>query len=412
MRKKTRNFIIIGSIMVLLVVASSMVSFYVAENIFKNESFIYESKNISFGKEASSNKISKFKAIKNKIDNDYYREYNIDELIEGAIKGMVNALGDPYTRYYTKDEMEERRNQLSGYYYGIGVTITEQTKDYLVIGEVKDNSPAMEADLQEGDKIVAIDNKEISEWTTDEIIDILRTEGKEIEFGIQRGEDKFSVTLTVRAINIISVTSRELEPTIGYIHISQFDTKSANNFENELKILIGKGVEGIVLDLRNNGGGLASEMSRIADSILPEGKLIYYVVDKSGETLETQYSTVNSVNVPIVVLMNHKTASAAELLASTLRDNLNVKLIGTKTFGKAVAQETINFHTDGSGLVITVSQYYTPSKVNIQDNGLKPDVEIELEDEYIDMAVDKIPPEKDIQLNSAIEELKKMLQEE
>ena len=149
-----------------------------------------------------------------------------------------------------------------------------------------------------------------------------------------------------------------------------------------------------------------------SDSILPEGKLIYYVVDKSGETLETQYSTVNSVNVPIVVLMNHKTASAAELLASTLRDNLNVKLIGTKTFGKAVAQETINFHTDGSGLVITVSQYYTPSKVNIQDNGLKPDVEIELEDEYIDMAVDKIPPEKDIQLNSAIEELKKMLQEE
>jgi len=395
--------------MVILVAVSSIVSFHIAERIFMGEGFAYESKNVSFGDNASNEKLSKLRTVLNKIQNDYYKDYSMDDLIEGAIKGIVNALGDPYTRYYTREEMEQRRNQLSGYYYGIGVTISEQTPDYLVIGEVKENSPAAEAELQEGDRIVAIDGKLIREWSIDSIINLLRTEGQEIELEINRDGESFSVTLTVRAIDIVSVTAREINAEIGYIHISQFDTKAANLFENELKILVGKGIKGLVLDLRNNGGGLATEMTRIADTILPGGMQIYYVVDKTGKTLETQYATADGINIPIVILINEKTASAAEILASTLRDNLGSKMVGKNSFGKAVAQETVSFYSDGSGLVITVSQYFTPSKVNIQDKGLKPDIEVDLPEHLQSVDIEKIPPEEDTQLEQAVSELKKII---
>lgn len=403
MKKKTRNRIIIAFIMVLLVVGSSVGTFYVAANIFQGKIFIDSKNTINFSDDASKGKIAKFREVKNKIDEDFYGEYSEDNLIEGAIGGMVDALGDPYTKYYTKEEMEERNNQLNGFYYGIGVSVTQQSDGYLLIEDVTSGSPAMESGIARGDVIISIDNVDLLEMTYEEVFDILKTNEKKINLGLKRGADKLHVDVTVRVIEVVSVSSKIIDGDIGYIIIRQFDSKTANAFENELKVLLGKGIKYLIIDLRNNGGGLASEMSRIADTILPEGDLIYYEVDRKGETISSKYSDVNSTNVPIAVLVNGNTASASELLSSALRDNLNVPLIGTKSFGKSIAQEGIVLQEDGSGLVITISQYYTKSGYNIQGKGLVPDYEVELNKDYAKVAVDNIPEGKDNQLNKAIE---------
>ncbi len=387
---------------VILVGATAVVSFWAAKKSFEDEAFLVKSNKISFDEEeVDENLIAKFKEIKRRIGEEYYLEYDENDLVEGAIQGMVDGLNDPYTQYFTAQEMESWNSQLQGEYVGTGFIVSEQTEEYILIGSVKEETPAAYAELKAGDKIVSINEKNISEYTESEIWELFATEGVTLTLSMVRNEETIETTLTVSNIVEQSVFSELLENNIGYVRIASFDAKAAEDFETEVSGLLNRGMQSMVLDLRYNSGGLASIMSLIADSILPDGAMIYYEVDKEQQRSQVKYSDAKALNIPIVVLVNGSTASVAEVLASTLRDNDVAKLVGTKTYGKSVAQITVPF-ADGTGLVLTVAQYYTASDYNIQGNGLTPDMVVEPMDEYKNTKVQYIPRENDVQLTAAI----------
>lgn len=387
---------------VILVGATAVVSFWAAKKSFEDEAFLVKSNKISFDEEkVDESIIAKFQEIKRRIGSDFCLEYAEDDLVEGAIEGMVNALHDPYTQYFTAQEMESWNSQLQGEYIGTGFVVSEQTEEYILIGSVKDETPAAYAELKAGDKIVSINEKLISEYTEAEIWDMFAQKGTTLALSMIRDEETLETTLTVSNIVEQSVFSELLDDNVGYIRIASFDAKSAKDFETEVNGLLTRGMQSLVLDLRNNGGGLASQMSLIADSILPDGAMIYYEVDKAKERTQVTYSDAKALNIPMVVLVNGSTASVAEVFASSLRDNNVAKLVGTKTLGKAVSQVTVPF-SDGTGLILTVAQYYTASDYNIQGNGLTPDEVVEPLSEYKNTKVQYIPRENDVQLEKAI----------
>lgn len=388
---------------VILVSATAVVSFWAAKKSFEDESFLVKSNKISFDEEkVDESLIAKFKEIKRRIGEEYYLAYDENALVEGAIDGMVDGLKDPYTQYFSKQEMESWNSQLQGEYVGTGFIVSEQTEEYILIGSVKEETPAAYAELKAGDKIVSINGKTISEYTEAEIWNLFATEGTTLALSMVRDEETLDTTLTVSNIVEQSVFSELLENNVGYVRIASFDAKAAKSFETEVNGLLSRGMQSMVLDLRYNNGGLASVMSLIADSILPDGAMIYYEVDKAGERTQVKYSDAKALNIPMVVLVNGSTASVAEVFASTLRDNKVAKLVGTKTYGKSVAQITIPFE-DGTGLILTVAQYYTSSNYNIQGAGLTPDQVVEPMDEYKNTKVQYIPRENDVQLTAAVE---------
>ncbi len=386
-----------------LIALTAVISFKTAYNSFEDEFFLNKSNKISFNEdEVDADIISKFMEIKRRIETEYFLEYDENNLVEGAIKGMVDGLGDPYTKYYSAQEMKDRESKLQGEYVGTGISVSVQTEEYILVGSVKDDTPADYAEIKAGDRIVAIDGKTLAEYTNDEIWNMFTENGRTIVLSIIRGEESVEADLTVNNIVEQTVFSEMLDPQTGYIRISMFDANCSADFETEIDGLLKKGMKQLILDLRNNSGGLASEMSRIADSILPDGELMYYEIDRSGEKKNVKYSDAKALSIPIVVLVNGSTASAAEVMASMMRDSGSAELVGTKTYGKVAAQITVPFE-DGTGLVFTVSQYYTKSGYNIQDTGLLPDKEIEPMEEYKNTSVQYIPRENDVQLNAALE---------
>ena len=404
--KDIKNKIIIAAVMVCLVAATSAISFFISFKIFENKSIVEPSTKISFdGENVDLSKIAKFQEVKRRIDESFYMEYDENDLIEGAIKGMVEALGDPYTQYIQKEDMDDRNNHIKGQYYGVGATIINDGEK-LTITEVKPNSPAEESGLKVNDIILKIDDKSISDYTSDELNSLFKEDGRKIKFSIDRSGETVEAEITVSIIVEQSVVSRKLDDETGYIQILMFDTKASSEFESQLNILMGQDIKQLVIDLRNNGGGLANEMSKIADTILPDGALIYSEKDKNGKEINVKYSDERSVNIPIVVLINGNTASASEILSSALRDSNKAILVGEKSFGKAISQQTISMGDDGSGLVITVSQYYTASGKNIQGEGLVPDAIVEPLEEYKNSDIKDIPADKDVQLAKAVELVK------
>lgn len=402
MRKTIIKWICAFLAAVILVGGTAVVSFWAAKRSFQDEAFLVKSNKISFDEESvDESLIAKFQEIKRRIGDEYYLEYDENDLVEGAIDGMVNALHDPYTQYFTEQEMESWNSQIQGEYIGTGFIVSEQTEEYILIGSVKDETPAAYAELKAGDKIVSINDKMIAEYTEAEIWDMFAKKGNNLVLSMIRDEETIETTLTVSNIVEQSVFSELLDNNVGYIRIASFDAKSATDFETEVNGLLTRGMKSLVLDLRNNGGGLASQMSLIADSILPDGAMIYYEMDKGQNRTKVTYSDAKALNIPIVVLVNGSTASVAEVFASSLRDNNVAKLVGTKTFGKAVSQVTIPF-SDGTGLILTVAQYYTASDYNIQGNGLTPDEVVEPLSEYKNTKVQYIPRENDVQLEKAV----------
>ena len=388
---------------VMLISITALISFKVAHKSFENEFFLSTSNKISFDDEkVDAAYIAKFKEIKRRIGSDFYLTYTENDLVEGAIKGMVDGLNDPYTKYYSATEMKDRNDHLQGEYIGTGIEVSAQNEEYILIGSIKDNSPADYAGLKAGDMIVAIDTRVIASFKSEEIWALFAENGRKLVLSIVRGEESLDTELTVSNIVEQSVFSEMLDSRIGYVRISMFDAKVSRDFTTEVDALLVKGMQAMIIDLRNNSGGLASEMTRVADSILPDGKTIYYEMDKNQVKSQIKYSDAKALNIPIVILVNGSTASAAEIFASALRDNQMATLIGTKTFGKAVSQVTIPFE-DGTGLVLTISQFFTSSDYNIQGVGLVPDVVVEPLEIYKNTKVQYIPRESDVQLTEALQ---------
>ena len=385
-------------IVILTAVITFMLTTIVMYNKFNN---LYETNSNSSNSENNSNEFSLVQTLqtfKTMINQLYIGDIDEESMLEGAIKGYVEGLGDPYTEYLTKEEMEEFTEETNSEYVGIGVYVGNDTVNntILVVGVMK-SSPAEEAGIQIGDVIEKIDGVAYTGKQLDEATKVLKAEeGTTATLTIRRDNEEKELTVVRRKITVQHVASEMLENNIAYIQIDSFDANVASSFEEQITSLMNNGATGIIIDLRNNGGGIVDEATGIADLFLDKGETILITKSKKENNEEETKSERDPIvkDIPVVILVNEATASASEILAGALKDNYGATIIGKQTYGKGVIQ-TLYTLTDGSGIKITTEEYYTPNHNQINEVGITPDIEVD------------ITENEDTQLQRAIEELTK-----
>ncbi|MDO4593740.1 MAG: S41 family peptidase [Tissierellia bacterium] len=351
--------------------------------------------------------INYLKAI---IDQNYLFDYKDEDLVNGSYKGMFEALGDPYTVYYNPEEFNKLMEDTSGEYAGIGVMISASPEGLIKVIKVFDNSPAKEAGIQENDYITKVKDKEYQATDIDKAVSQIKgKEGTSVDITLLRVDDngdkkEREIKVNRENIRVETVKSQMIdgEDDLGYIQISEFDEVTTEDFENALDDLTEKGAKGIVIDLRNNPGGLLDTCLDITDLFLDEG-IIVSTKDKNGKEVKEE-SDAEMNNVGLTVLINENSASASEIMSGALKDRKRAKIIGTTSFGKGIVQKLFPISTDGSGVKITVSEYFTPNGTKIHEKGVKPDIEVESKISSADIGIDNL--ENDNQLQKAIEVLK------
>lgn len=358
------------------------------------------------GSSSSENQLMQYiKSIRSILDKYYLNDIDDEKVIEGALEGYVASLDDPYTEYIPKDEMENYTADLKGNYVGIGIYMAQNTKDntIVVLTPIK-YSPAEEAGILPGDIIKKIDGVEYKgedmEVASNNIKGI---EGTTVTLEILRGQEVKVFEIKRKKITTNPVISEKLEDNIGYLEISSFDEETAENFKTEYQKLKSQGITSLIIDLRNNGGGLVDQALQIADYIVPKDKDLLVTVDKNkNEKVEKSEEDV-LIDMPIVVLVNENTASSSEILAGALKDLDEATIVGTTTYGKGVIQQFLTLR-NGAGLKITVEEYYTPNRTKINGVGIEPDVEVELPETVTNSLL--VTREEDTQLQKAVEILK------
>ena len=329
---------------------------------------------------SGSSLIKTLESFKTMLEQKYIGEIDEEKLIEGAIKGYVEGLEDPYTEYLTKEEMQDFTEETSGEYVGIGVYITnyKTNNSILVVGVMK-GSPALDAGMQAGDIIEKIDGTLYTGEQLNAATRVLKgQEGTNVKVTIVRDGKEEELNIVRKKITVDHVASQMLEDNIGYIQVDSFDSGVADRAEEQLNELKEKGAKGIILDLRSNGGGIVDEATGIADLFLNKGETVLITKGKSENEDETKAKKDPIIkDIPLVVLVNQGSASASEILAGALKDKYGATIVGMNTYGKGVIQ-TLYSLSNGGGLKITTEEYYTPNHNKINKVGIKPDVEIEL----------------------------------
>ncbi len=344
------------------------------------------------------------------IEKEYYTETNEDELILGAIRGMVDSLSDPYSFYRTPEEMLLDQDHEDGVYQGVGLQLLVGEDNQLLITRVFSKSPAEKAGIKPGDMLLTVAGVDLSE--ADDIMQtakslLLGEEGTEVIVEVDRGGETLSFSVGHAEVTINRVEYSMLEDDIGYIAIYEFMGDDVEGFSTALDALTERNAKALMIDLRGNPGGLLSDVVTISDMLLDEG-LIVYVETRSGAR-DSYYSDKDAVQLPMAVLVNGTSASASEILAGALQDRGAATIIGETTFGKGIVQSIIPFHEDGAGIHLTTASYYTPSGRSIHGSGIEPDIPVEQAEG--DEIVPEIPnPEHDSQLRRAIEFLKDAIQ--
>ncbi|MCL4425757.1 MAG: S41 family peptidase [Firmicutes bacterium] len=340
---------------------------------------------------------------KNYVDPD---KVNLDSLLEGAMDGVVRALGDPYSDYMTADEFKEMKIHLSGNFEGIGVTIAVEGNLITVIAPIK-GTPAYKAGLKAGDRITKVDGRDIVGATPDQAAKLIRgPAGTPVVLTIVRKGEQMPQEITiVRApIQVPSVDWAMLSDGIGYIYISNFNENTSKGLEQALKELRGQGMKGLLLDLRHDPGGYLDQAEYVAQLFVPQGPIVS-TVDRQGNKKVTN-SNSKGFDLPLVVLVDGASASASEIVAGAIKDRGAGILVGTKTFGKGTVQNIITLN-DGSGLKITTQKYLTPSGAFIHGKGIEPNLVVELS-KGEEMSSD--PKQRlDTQVTKAIQALKEKM---
>ncbi len=354
--------------------------------------------------------VKKYREVYNLLRKYFYEEVDENVLLEGSIAGMANSLQDPYTVYFTKDQMALFMERSRGSYVGIGVTVNMPEDGILTVVEPFEDSPAIEAGIKMGDKIVKVDGEDVTTIRdSDMIVSMIKgEENTTVEITVYRpSEERYiDFEITRKTIKIVNVTSEMLQNNIGYIRISMFDGECAHYFGMHLNQLLDKGMEGLIIDVRDNPGGDLNEVVAIADRLVPEG-LIVYMEDRAGNRME-KTSDKTELNKPIAILINEYSASASEILAGAVKDHKKGTLVGQKTFGKGLVQNVVELD-DGSGLKLTTATYFTPAGINIHKKGIEPDIKVELDEESRLLPVSQLPKEEDKQLQEAIKVIKSKL---
>lgn len=351
--------------------------------------------------------VKTLETFKTMIKQKYIGEVDEEKMVEGAIKGFVEGLGDPYTEYLPKEKMTEFTEETSSQYVGIGVYLTNDktTNTILVVGTMN-GSPALESGMQAGDIIEKVNDVAYTGETMDDAIKVLKgEEGTSAKVTVLRDGKEIDLTVTRKKITVEHVSSKMVENNIAYLQVDSFDSGVAESFKKQVTELVNKGAKGIIIDLRSNGGGIVSEATGIADLFLKKDETILITKSKiANEQLTVSKNDAIITDIPVVILVNEGTASASEILAGALKDKYpNTTIVGMKTYGKGVIQ-TLYSLSDGSGLKITTEEYYTPNHNKINKEGITPDVEVDLtknaEGKY------ETEFDKDAQVKKAIETIK------
>lgn len=334
---------------------------------------------------------AKIEVIEETINQYYLEETERSELENGIYTGLVNSLEDPYSVYYSAEELEELQMSTEGIYYGIGAYLSKAvTDEYCIISGVIENTPAEEAGLRADDIIYMVDGVDVYGMDITEVVSLIKgEEGTQVVLTLVReGEsDYLEVPVERRKIESPTVSSEMLENEIGYIEITEFDDVTEDQFAEALAECKENGMKALILDLRSNPGGNLSTVCEIGRMVLPRG-LIVYTEDKYGKRDEYTCDGVRQLQVPAVVLVNGYSASASEILAGAMKDHGIATIMGTTTFGKGIVQRVISL-SDGSAVKLTVSKYYTPNGNDIHEKGIEPDVAVEFDaDAYYDSGID------------------------
>lgn len=348
--------------------------------------------------------------VRDTLVRDYYIPVDEDALVTGAIRGMMDAVEDPYTFYYTSEEMQKANENTEGVYHGVGMVVQLTAEGNIEIVRVYEDAPADRAGLQCGDIITAVDGISLSggnaKMLSDAVSMIQGEDGTDVTLTVLRNGERVDCTATRAEVNISYVEYSLIGSDIGYLSLSQFTGNDVEGFKEAKAAFESAGVKGMILDLRGNPGGLLTDVVKISDMLLPEG-LITYVEDRHGRRQEEK-SDAKYWDIPMVVLVNGSSASASELFSAAMQDYDRATIVGTQTFGKGIVQSLITFAEDGAGMQLTTASYYSPEGRSIHGQGVVPDVVVELSEEY-DPSILEPDPENDNQLAVALEELQKRI---
>ena len=341
--------------------------------------------------------------IRTLLQDEYIGELDDEQMLETAIKGYVAGVGDEYTVYYTKDEMDDQYDAAMGNYVGIGIyMIVDYSEGTIEVVSVMENSPALEVGMQAGDMITKVNGKELTPDTVGELSNEIKgEEGTTVNLEIKRGEETLKLEVERRRIEVSHIESEMLDNNIGYIQVLDFDGGTAEEFKENYESLKEQGATSLIIDIRGNGGGVVDEAIDMLEMICDKDSTLLIETDKNGneEIIKAEENPI--IDVPIVVLVNETSASASEIFAGALKDHNKATIIGTKTYGKGVIQTLIRL-ADGSGIKITTEEYCTPNRNKINKVGIEPDITEELPED-----IKEITKENDTQLQRAIEELSK-----
>ena len=350
---------------------------------------------------SDSSHVQKIEYLEKMIDQEYLGEVDNAELAEGIYAGLVYGLGDVYSRYYTADEYAQETASTDGAYAGIGVSIQKNKNGGVQIAECYEGGPGAEAGLQTGDVITAINDTDVTDMELSDVVSLIReNKDKTIVLTVFRENEEKSreISVDVTDVELPSVFGEMLNKKTGYIQITQFTGVTPQQYKDMFAELKDKGMERLVIDLRDNPGGLLTSVCDILREILPEG-LIVYTEDKYGNREEETCDGKHQLDMPLAVLVNENSASASEIFAGAVQDHEVGTIVGTTTYGKGVVQELRQL-SDGSAVKLTVSNYYTPNGNSINKVGIKPDVEVKLASELLNK--DEITHEEDNQLQKAL----------
>jgi len=345
--------------------------------------------------------------IRKNLLEGYYQEIDEEILLTGAKRGMMDALEEPYTFYYTPDEMIQHDEESEGAYVGVGLLVQTNADGYIEIIRVYEGGPAASGGAKVGDLIIEVDDQAVSgenNQSLNDAVDMMKgTPDTEVKLTINRSGKIMDLNLIRGEVNISNVTSEMLEGNIAYINIFQFSGDVSQAFSEALESMQDAHAEGLIIDLRNNPGGMLDDVVEIADRLLPEGCIVY-IEDRAGSR-EDFYSDADFCDLPLVLLVNEMSASASEILAAAVQDFDRGIVAGAQTYGKGIVQTLVHFEEDGAGMQYTSACYYTPEGKNIHGTGVMPDITLEAKDGYVSYS-GVADLENDVQLVHAMEILK------
>lgn len=377
----------VGGAAVVIAMAGRFVSIYGVDTVLTNREYA-----------------EKLRTLEKIIDTNYLEEKDKDALAEGMYAGLLYGLNDPYSCYYTAEEYEKQNTETEGSYVGIGVAMQKNPDGGVKIAECYEGGSAYAAGIKVNDIISSIDGKDITDWEMEDVADYIKNrEADAVSLTVHREnvEEALDISVKIADVELPSVYGEMLDKRTGYIEITEFKGVTFEQYKETFERLKEQGMERLVIDLRDNPGGLLTSVCDVLGWILPEG-LIVYTEDKYGNKMEETCDGKHPLDMPLAVLVNEGSASASEIFAGAVQDYEVGTIVGTTTFGKGVVQ-ALHPMSDGSAVKLTVSKYYTPKGKNIHGEGISPDIKVKLNPELFNET--ELTREEDNQLQTAVQSL-------